>query len=375
MAARIALNALFVEPGVVGGTETYTRSLVRALGDAAPERRYTLYLAREAAATPWDVAANVEIRATPATARSRVRRLGTELAWLERRARRDGAGVLHSMGTTSPLWGRLPRVVTVHDLIYEAYPDVFPKARLMALRALVPRMLRRADRVITISEASARDIAERYDVPRPKIVVIHLGPGRAPLALEDDEIDRHVRDAGVREPYVLSVATTQRHKNLAALIEAFAQARRAEPDLTLALVGAAGRADATLRAAIVRAGLADAVALCGRVDDATLDALYARAQLFVYPSLYEGFGLPLLEAMERGVPVLSSDATSLPEVGGEACEFVDARRPEAIAQAIVDLAGDGERRGRLVDAGRMRAAQFTWRRAAEETIAVYDSVA
>jgi glycosyltransferase involved in cell wall biosynthesis len=373
VAVTIGLNALFLEPERVGGTEVFTRQLVPELGRQAPDRRFVLYVSREAGATRWDLPPNVRLSVAPTSSRSRVQRLAWELAGLVQRAFRDRVGLLHSLGTTCPLAAPMPQVLTVHDLIFEHYPTAFPRARTAVLKRLVPRMTRRAAAVIADSQATRDDVAARYRVAPERLHVVHLGPGRPPFPMDADEAGRLRRVVGVvGDGYVLSVATTAPHKNLGTLIRACAAARGARPDLRLVLVGGAGMADHTIRQDVARAGLSDAVVLAGRVDDRTLDALYAGAGLFAYPSLCEGFGMPLLEAMQRGVPVLSSDAASLPEVGGDAVAYVDARAPGPMAEAISALLGDPDRRRALVDAGERRLERFSWRRAASETLAIYE---
>jgi glycosyltransferase involved in cell wall biosynthesis len=370
----IGLNALFLEPDRVGGTETYVRQLVPELAKAAPADTFVLYLAREAAATPWEIPGNVRIGHAPVSSVSRVQRLGWELTGLVGQARRHRVDLLHSLGTTSPLSSTMPRVVTVHDLIYEHFPEAFPGIRTPVLRRLIPRMLRRADRVINDSEATRRDVVGLYGVDEARADVVHLGPGRPPLPIADSEA-RELRAAvGVGGTYALSVATSQPHKNLQRLIEAFARVHGSRPDVRLVLVGGAGQAQAQLAEAATAAGIVDAVTFTGWVDDRTLDAVYAGAQLFVYPSLCEGFGLPLLEAMERGVPVLSSRATSLPEVGGNAVEYVDATNVDELAGALGRLLDDPARRAELVALGHEQFGRFGWGRAALETLASYDRV-
>jgi glycosyltransferase involved in cell wall biosynthesis len=368
----IGLNALFLEPDRVGGTETYVRQLVPELARAAPGNAFVLYLAREAAATEWDVPGNVRTSTAPVSSVSRVQRLGWELTGLAGQARRDGVDLLHSLGTTTPLVSSMPRVVTVHDLIYEHYPEAFPGLRTPVLRRLVPRMLRRATRVITDSEATRRDVVGLYGVDRALADVVHLGPGRPPIALYDDEAWGLRAAARVERPYVLSVATSQPHKNLLRLVEAFARVRDTHPETRLVLVGGAGQAQAELAVSAALHGITDAVTFTGWIDDRTLDAIYAGAELFVYPSLCEGFGLPLLEAMQRGVPVLSSRATSLPEVGGDAVDYVDARDVGDLARGLSRLLDGPSRRAELVAAGTRQLARFSWRRTADETLASYE---
>lgn len=371
----VGLNALFMEPRQIGGTEVYVRQLAAALGRAAPGRRFVLYVSREAGASDWDLPPNVRLSVAPVRSTSRAQRLGWELTGLPAFARRDGVSLLHSLGTTSPLWAPMPTVVTVHDLIFEAFPEAFPGARAEVLRRLLPPMLRRAGLVVADSLATADDVAGRYGVPPSRIHVVHLGPGRPPAAMPAERATALRAAVGAGTGYVLSVATTQPHKNLAGLIDAVRLLHPARPDLRLVLVGAAGTADERLRLRVRDAGLAEAVVFAGRVDDATLDAIYAGAALFVYPSLHEGFGMPLLEAMQRGVPVLSSRETSLPEVGGDAVAYADVRTPGDIARRMGELLDDPARRTALVAAGAERVQRFSWERAAEETLAVYGRLA
>lgn len=371
----VGLNALFMEPRQIGGTEVYVRQLAAALGRAAPAVRFVLYVSREAGATDWDLPPNVRLSVAPVRSTSRAQRLGWELSGLVAVARRDRVRVLHSLGTTSPLWAPMPMVVTVHDLIFEAFPEAFPGARAEVLRRLLPAMLRRARRIVADSRATADDVAGRYGIAPSRIDVVHLGPGRPPVPMTPARAAALRAAAGAGSGYVLSVATTQPHKNLDGLIEAARVLRPRRPDLRLVLVGAAGTADEGLRRRVHEAGLADTVVFAGRVDDPTLDALYAGAALFVYPSLHEGFGLPLLEAMQRGVAVLSSHETSLPEVGGDAVEYADARSPVDLARRIGLLLDDPARRAELVAAGAARAGLFSWDRAARETLASYARLA
>lgn len=371
----VGLNALFMEPRQIGGTEVYVRQLAAALGRAAPARRFVLYVSREAGASDWDLPPNVRLSVAPVRSTSRAQRLGWELSGLPAVARRDRVCLLHSLGTTSPLWAPMPTVVTVHDLIFEAYPEAFPGARAAVLRRLLPPMLRRAGLVVADSQATADDVAARYGVPQARIRVVHLGPGRPPARMSDERASALRSAVGAGTGHVLSVATTQPHKNLSALIEAMRILCPARPGLRLVLVGAAGTADGSLRRRVHDAGLAESVVFAGRVDDATLDALYAGADLFVYPSLHEGFGMPLLEAMQRGVPVLSSAETSLPEVGGDAVAYADVRSPGDIAGRIGALLDDPARRAALVATGTERVARFSWERAAEETLGIYARLA
>ncbi len=373
--AHVGLNALFLEPRNIGGTETYTRLLVSELGKSAPDWRFTLYLSREAAAVPWDLPPNTSLSVAPVRAVSRPQRLGWELLALPMIARRDRLDLLHSLGTTQPIVCPVPTVVTVHDLIYEHFPEAFPGIRARVLGALMPRMVRQADRLIADSQATADDLRRMYGMPLASIDVVHLGPGRPPISIPADEA-AHVR-AGyglLSGDYVLSVATTQPHKNLGALIQAMRVVSGIEPETRLVLVGARGTALESLKSMVAAEGLTDTVVFTGWIEDRALDALYVGSRAFVYPSLCEGFGLPLLEAMERRVPVISSRSASLPEVGGDAVEYCDATNPQDIARAILAVVGDESLARSLVERGSQRLEQFSWQRAADGTLSSYRKV-
>jgi glycosyltransferase involved in cell wall biosynthesis len=297
-----------------------------------------------------------------------------EQSWLPARARADRVELLHSLGTTGPVLGRVPSVVTVLDLIYHHVPGTFPKPARLGLELIVPRAARHARRVIAISEFGAEDIAANLDTPRTKIDVVHLGPGSPPG--HDFTAEAALRDKlGIRpaSEVVLCVSAALAHKNLPRLIDAFASVvTRHDRDAVLVLVGHGGGTGAEmLRAHAAQAGIGDRVILTGWIEQAELEGLYRCATVFAYPSLLEGFGLPILEAMNRGVPVACARASSLPEVGGDAAEYFDPTDTDAISAAIASLLCDEDRRQKLVARGRERVARFSWERCARETLAVY----
>jgi glycosyltransferase involved in cell wall biosynthesis len=373
--SRVGLNLLYLVPGEVGGSEIHARSLIAAIRTLEPELELIAYVAPEAVdslrAESW--ADGMTFTAGPVRSRSKALRVGAEITWLPVRAKRDRVQLLHSIGTTSPPLCRVPSIVTVHDLIYLHFPETFPAASRLGLRLLVPAGARRADRVIAISEATKRDLVETLGLAPDRIEIVHNGfgsDGRVEPAAEDELRDRYrLGDA----PVLLTVSPALRHKNLARLIDAFAELTRDRP-ATLVLVGHGGLEQEALAARARERGVDDRLVFTGWIEARDLEGLYRAATLFVYPSLLEGFGMPVLEAMRRGVPVACSNVSALPEVAGDAAELFDPYDADAITAAMRRLLDDGERRAELIERGERRYPLFTWERAAEATLAVYREV-
>ena len=372
-APRIGLNLLYLVPGRVGGTEVYARRLVRALADRHPDWEWVAYCGSDARSALEDEQwpSNVQLVSTPRPSAEKGSRAVFELSWLAVRAARDRVQLLHSLGTTSPLVTRCARVVTVHDLIYLHYPDTFPPAARLALKVMVGPGARRAHRVIADSQAGKADIAAHLGVPADRIDVAHLGCNitRVEPSAESDVRTRYsLRGARV----CLCVSAALVHKNLDALIAAFGRLAASREDLALVIAGHAGREHDRLRAVADATGHGSRIVLTGWISDPDLEALYGLATCCVYPSLLEGFGLPVLEAMGRGVPIACSDASSLPEVAGDAAELFNGRDVLSIARAIERLLDDRERVRDLVERGLDRVARFTWDGCAVATLASYE---
>jgi glycosyltransferase involved in cell wall biosynthesis len=308
------------------------------------------------------------VRALQVRASVKPLRLTAELALLPRVARAERVDLLHSLGTTTPLHGAFPRVVTVHDLIYHHYPGTFPRAARLGLELLVPRGARRAARVQVSSHATKAEVVDVLGLDPARVDVVHLGLGME-RAADPTPADTLRAAHGLGDaPLVLSIAAALPHKNLDRLLRAFARV----PDTVLVLVGHAGRDMERLRALAGSLGITERVRLTGWASDADLEGFYGAAAAFVYPSLHEGFGLPVLEAMRRGVPVACADATSLPEVAGDAALLFDPRAEEAIAAAVRELLAHGPEVAARVDRGMARAAQFGWDRTARAALASYE---
>lgn len=369
---HIGLNLVYLVPGETGGTEVTARELLPALVAAAgPDVRFTAFVNQEAAATaggPWNEL--MDTVTVPVNARNRVEWVRGEQQHLPGLAARAGVDVLHSLANTGPLRGRFRRVVTIHDLIHRFFPDTHGglKARGMAL--LVPLAIRRSDRVIAVSGATADDLVRELGVPRAKIDVVPSGVGITARATPVSAAQLRARhDLGDR-PIALSVAAKRPHKNLPRLLEALALIP-ADRRPVLVIPGYGTFHDDELDARIATLGIAGDVRMLGWVEDDELEGLYAASDVFVLPSLYEGFGLPVLEAMARGLPVACSDRGSLREVAGDAARRFDPEQPSSIAEAIQAVLGDPALASRLREAGRAQAAGFTWAACARATLDVY----
>jgi glycosyltransferase involved in cell wall biosynthesis len=372
-AMHVGLNLVFLVPGETGGMEVAARELIPALLQAAPPgTRFTAFINREAAAAgggPWgELLPAVTV---PVNARSRMQWVLGEQTLLPALAGRRRVDLVHSMASTAPVWGPFRRVVTVHDLIYARFPDAHPGIRARGMNLLVPAAVRRSHRVIADSQSTREDLIELLGVDGGRIDVVPLGLGsiqreRATTAEET----RSRFDLGAR-PVLLSLSAKRPHKNLAALIGALARIP-AERRPVLVLPGYATWHERELRERAAAAGVGEDVRFPGWVPAAEIEGLWAVAAAFVFPSLYEGFGLPVLEAMARGVPVACSDASSLPEVAGDAALLFDPHDEGAIAAAVERLLGDPAEAERLRAAGSARVLQFTWERTARLTLQSYE---
>jgi glycosyltransferase involved in cell wall biosynthesis len=360
----------------VGGSEIVARNLLREIARLEPQLEMVVYCGREALdslrAEPFGE--RREFVVSPAPSRNKPARVSSELTWLPWRARRDRLELLHSLGTTSPPWCPVPSVVTVLDVIYHHFPETFPRAAQLGLRLVVPAGARRADRVLAISEAGKREIAETLKIDPGHIEAIHLGFG---FGAEQPEV---TPEAKLRErhglgdaPIVLTVSSSLRHKNLDRLLQAFA-ALEGQGNAPLVVVGHAGRDQGALRERASALGVGDRVVFTGWIEDADLEGFYAAASVFVYPTLMEGFGMPVLEAMRREVPVACSNVSALPEIAGDAAEYFDPYDAASIAAALRRLLESPERRAELVALGREQCRRFTWEDTARRTLEVYREV-
>ncbi|MGH3104235.1 MAG: glycosyltransferase family 4 protein [Gaiellaceae bacterium] len=348
----VGISLLTLVPGVVGGSETYARNLVLALArvgeleyrvlvptiapdaaDGLPARTISRYPASRS--LPGRVGAMSLAGVFPGPIRRQM-----ELASL--------AAIHFPLSVMLPAVAHPPAATTVLDVQHEFHPDFFPRGELLYRRVVYPRSVRRSQLVIAISEHVKETLVERLRIDPDRIRVIHLGV----------DLERFTPGEGPREPFLLYPANRWPHKNHERLFEAFALVRRERPDLRLVLTGA-GHEDKPVP---------EGVEARGRVPDEDLAALYRSASALVFPSLYEGFGQPTIEAMACGCPVVASSTTALPEVVGDAARLFDPTSVDEMAAAVLDVLADP---GELVARGLKRARRFTWDACARAHDTVY----
>jgi glycosyltransferase involved in cell wall biosynthesis len=351
---RIGIDATLVRPDRLSGVERYAISLIRGLVAAAPGE---LVLFTRPDAPEALTSLDVEQRRAPLQSRVLV-----DQAWLPTAALLAKVDLLHTLAFPTPLLWRRRSVMTVHD----ATPWLFPETTSVGMRCyyrpLYPQALRRAEVILTGSEAARDDLVRAAGVARERIRVTPYGV--------DGRFFEATRPEGPRAPYLLAVGTLEPRKNLPVLIEAFRLLRGEGRDLQLVLVGRRGWSES-----LPLGNLEPHVRLTGAVPDAELPALYAGAACFVIPSLYEGFGLPLAEAMAAGIPAVASDIGALREVGGATVRYADASSAESFAAQLRAALDDRERSQGMAVAAQDRARRFTWEACAAATLAVYRELA
>jgi glycosyltransferase involved in cell wall biosynthesis len=286
-----------------------------------------------------------------------------------------GLDLVHDPTGSAPLsLTSARRVATIHDVIPFVYPATSTRLDWLIYRFWLPLVARRLDQIITISRQSRSDLI-RYLALKPeqvKVIPLAAAPRYRPASRAN--VEEMLSRLGIRGPYLLFVGSLEVRKNLIRLLEAYARLRASSGSWTLVVVGARKLRQSPVAATVRRLGLEPHVHVTGYVAEEDLPALYSGADLFVFPSLYEGFGLPVLEAMACGTPVVTSAVSSLPEVAGDAALLVDPFDVDALTTAMRRVLEDPALTSSLRERGQARAAQFSWERTARETLAVYEEV-
>jgi glycosyltransferase involved in cell wall biosynthesis len=368
---HFGLNLLFIVPGQNGGTQVYSESLIQALADLNTQDTFTVFVSREGAALNLPMQPNFRKVVCPINSANRELRYlweQTMFPWYLRAHRVD---LLHSLGYVGPLLPPCPQVVTIHDVNFIAISGAMASKKQAVLSKIVPLVARRSARVLAVSQFSKEQIVQHLSVPADRVCVTLEGP-RAHFAEAVASGAEIAAAYGVKPPYIMAFGSLSEHKNIDRLVQAVAEIQSRTPH-SLVLAGHLPPGT-DLRSKIEALGLGDRIKITGYVPDSHIMPLLENADLFVFPSLYEGFGLPVLEAQAAGVAVACSTAASLPEVAGDGAAFFDPHSTEDMARVLLECLGDPRRRQALTEAGRANVGRFSWKQTAEATLACYRQV-
>lgn len=371
---RIGIDARLLS-GWRGGTSVFLENIVRELQSIDDENTYYLYSNRDFALPAKNPRWNKRISWSSSPAPGTV--------WLQARAKRavlaDDLHIFWGPGQALPL-GLPPgigKILTVHDLVWRLYPETMASYTYAIHKLFHERWIREADSLIADSESTARGLESVLRVPSSKIQVVHLGVSPRYHVQDQKVAAQHIaRKFGTSDNFILSVGTIQPRKNLSTLVEAVGILKRMGGfTYQLLIAGGSGWKTSPIYASVQKSGLSEReVTFLGHVPEEDLPLLYAGARLFVFPSLYEGFGLPLVEAMASGVPIVASDAPPVPEVVQDAAILVSPRSPQEFADAIGRVMSDSKLRADLVARGLQRVPQFQWDTAARQLLKVFEQL-
>ena len=369
MRAHVGVNLLWLVPGVVGGSEEYTTRTLQGLAALSPpDLDVTVFALRPFVQAHPEVTGAFETVTLPLTGREKSVRVAAESSWLQYMCRRQGIQLMHHAGGIMPPMRTIPGVLTIHDLQPLVMPEHFSPVKRNFSRIAVPRSIRAARLVLTPSEHARDSVIELVDFPADRVVVVPHGIVPDDEAPDPNEADDVRARYDLDRPFFLFPAITYPHKNHLLLVRALEHV----PDALLVLTGGQAQMEDAIAEEAEARGVRDRVRRLGRIPRADLDALYGMAVALTFPSTFEGFGAPVLEAMSRGCPVLAADATALPEVVGGAGLLLPPDDDDAWIDAMNRVLTDDDLRRELADAGRARAADYNWQRSAEALVSAYD---
>jgi len=365
---RIAINALAMRRELYG-VANYIRSLIQALSRVDSENEYLVIVPSESACHVQGLSERFYVEVGPGDPKRRIVWEQTVLPW---KLKQNGIDVYHGPAFAAPLLKTCRQVVTVHDTTFRLTPKEHALRRRLYLGLMVPAMVRRCDRMIAVSNSTKADVLDLEGAREEKIEVVPLGVDErfAPMHCKK-QLENVRKKYGLPDRFILFVGVIEPRKNLERLVEAYV-ASSVYHEFGLVLAGSLGWGYSNLLDKVNRVGIKERIHMPGYVADADLPTLYSAASAFVYPSLYEGFGLPVLEAMACGTPVITSCVSSLPEVAGRAAVLIDPQNTSEIASALCRVLSDRTFAGELSALGRERAKLFNWEQTARESLAVYE---
>jgi glycosyltransferase involved in cell wall biosynthesis len=367
---RIGINLLYLIPGVVGGTETYAAGLLQGLAAIVSDNEFVVFVNREAADWPLPPKSNFTRIVCPIIGPNRAQRYYFEQIRLPLRLRRERIDLVHSLGYVGPVICPCPSVLTIPDSNYVDVAQTIPTHRRIALGFVSRQAARTATEIITISEFSKERLCQTLKLPADKITVTHLAPHPEAISSSTENWPELRQRYGIREPYIVAFGGGAVHKNIVTLLQAFIMLSEQLPhDLVLI-----GHLPPNVDIATIarQQELRGRIITTGHVPNTHIRPLLSHADVFVLPSLYEGFGLPVLEAQQAGVAVACSTAGSLPEVAGDGAAFFDPRSADDLARTALTILGDTAIRSNLIRRGQENLQRFSWQMAAQETLSVYE---
>jgi glycosyltransferase involved in cell wall biosynthesis len=376
MIQRVGVNLLWLVPGVVGGSEEYTtRTLDGVIQRQPDDLELVLFALRPFVDAHPELTERLQTVTLPLAGRDKSIRVAAESSWLALQCRRHGVSMMHHAGGIMPAVRAVPGLLTVHDVQPLLHPENFSPAKRAFSRAVVPRSARAARLVVTPSEYSRDALLSVVDLPPEQVRIVPHGiPDPPPGPGRDADLAELEATYGIRPPFVLYPAITYPHKNHQTLIAAFAEVAAARPDASLVLTGGEAQMEKELAEVVAELDLGGRVFRLGRIPWPDVEALMRQAAALAFPSRFEGFGAPVIEAMARRCPVLAADATALPEVVGDAGVLIDPDDVSAWAHEMLAVLDDDAHRTRLVEAGVRRAADFTALASADALLAAYREV-
>ena len=371
---RIGINALYLLPGRVGGTEVYIRNLVKWLLKIDAENEYFIFINKESAGIFEEFSPRLNIVMCPIHAQRRPVRVLWEQIALPMQIKKRNIDLLLSAGMTAPFLCPARSVLVLYDLQHVNQPWNFPKVFLFFLKALIYLSAKTSDSIITISEKVKGDIVKHYGIPPERVHAIHIGIDTGSFFIRKPaELKPVIDKYRLPSRFILYPAASLPHKNHERLLEAFKTVKKEEKTLKLLLTGARDYGHENIERKIKELDLKDDVIFLGWLPHEDMPAIYCASTLLIFPSLHEGFGMPVIEAFASGVPVVCSDIEPLKEIAEGAALFIDPYNPESIAEGILKVLNDGKLRQELIKNGLERAKNFRWEVLAEKTLSVLNS--
>ncbi|MFH2104681.1 MAG: glycosyltransferase family 1 protein [Parcubacteria group bacterium] len=355
--------------GELAGVGHYTYFLLENLLKIDSQNKYVLFFDPRIGDAKYFERKNVEIKYFPNPERKKYLPVVYSHLWIARHLQKQKLDIFHSPASTVPLAYSGKSVVTIHDLAIYHKPEWFPKGQKFSTRIAVPQTIRQARKIIAVSEFTKKDIIKYFDIPDEKIVVVYNGVEKAPADNKEDVKKKF----GIEQDFIISVSTLQPRKNIEGLIKAYDSLRSSSvfKNHQLVIAGGKGWKYDEIFQLVKKLGLTKKVIFTDYISKQDKFALLKEASLLVFPSFYEGFGLSILEAMQQGTPVVTSNITSMPEVAGEAGLLVDPYKETSLARGIKKVLTDKQLQQKMIKSGLAQAKKFSWQATAERTFEVY----